>query len=126
MLSWVRPGLPSLSILLVPFSTLGLLLSVRGRVRLQLICVPGVGFVVGHFLTCLVRCSSFTLAMFGREMRRCSGVRWLVAVWNGFLLTGVKGQPVPCRFCGGADGDGHLFLGVHLLKSVKILSFMIS
>ena len=30
-------------------------------------------------------------------------------VWNGFLLGGVKGQPVPCRFCGSPDGDGHLF-----------------
>ena len=30
-------------------------------------------------------------------------------VWNGFLLSRVKGQPVPCRFCGSPDGDGHLF-----------------
>ena len=30
-------------------------------------------------------------------------------VWNGFLLSRVKGQPVPCRFCGSLDGDGHLF-----------------
>ena len=30
-------------------------------------------------------------------------------VWNGFLLTRVKRQPVPCRFCGSPDGDGHLF-----------------
>ena len=22
----------------------------------------------------------------------------------------MRGQPVPCRFCGGPDGDGHLFL----------------
>ena len=28
---------------------------------------------------------------------------------NGYLLSKVRGQPVPCRFCGGADGDGHLF-----------------
>ena len=27
-------------------------------------------------------------------------------VWNGFLLGKVRGL---CRFCGGADGDGHLF-----------------
>ena len=31
-------------------------------------------------------------------------------VWNGFLLGRVRGQPVPCRFCGAPDGDGH-FLG---------------
>ena len=28
---------------------------------------------------------------------------------NGFLLEKVRGQPVPCRFCGAPDGDGHLF-----------------
>ena len=25
------------------------------------------------------------------------------------MLSGVKEQPVPCRFCGSPDGDGHLF-----------------
>ena len=30
-------------------------------------------------------------------------------VWNGFLLGKVRGEAVPCRFCGGGDGDGHLF-----------------
>ena len=30
-------------------------------------------------------------------------------VWNGFLLSRVRGQAVPCRFCGAPDGDGHLF-----------------
>ena len=31
-------------------------------------------------------------------------------VWNGFLLGHFRGQPVPCRFCGAPDHDGHLFL----------------
>ena len=31
-------------------------------------------------------------------------------VWNGFVLGKVRGEVFPCRFCGGADGDGHLFL----------------
>ena len=30
-------------------------------------------------------------------------------VWNGFLLGRVRGQTVPCRFCGAPDNDGHLF-----------------
>ena len=30
-------------------------------------------------------------------------------VWNGFLLGRVRGQVVPCPFCGAPDGDGHLF-----------------
>ena len=31
-------------------------------------------------------------------------------VWNGFLLSKVKKEDVPCRFCGAPDNDGHLFL----------------
>ena len=31
------------------------------------------------------------------------------SVWNGFLLGKVRGQDVPCRFCGAPDHDGHLF-----------------
>ena len=27
----------------------------------------------------------------------------------GFLLSRVRGEPVPCRICGAPDGDGHLF-----------------
>ena len=30
-------------------------------------------------------------------------------VWNGFLLGHGRAEIVPCRFCGAADGDGHLF-----------------
>ena len=30
-------------------------------------------------------------------------------VWNGFLLGHAREEIVPCRFCGEADGDGHLF-----------------
>ena len=30
-------------------------------------------------------------------------------VWNEFLLGCAKKEDVPCRFCGGKDGDGHLF-----------------
>ena len=33
----------------------------------------------------------------------------LGGVWSGFLLGKVRGQDVPCRFCGGRDHDGHLF-----------------
>ena len=38
----------------------------------------------------------------------------ILEVWKGkvtadLCVKEVKGQHVPCRFCGGADGDGHLF-----------------
>ena len=42
-------------------------------------------------------------------------------VWNGFLLGEVRGEAVPCRFCGGADGDGHLFWECPYLPLVEIL-----
>ena len=41
-------------------------------------------------------------------------------VWNGFLLSFVRGEIVPCRFCGGPDGDGHLFWECPHLPSVHI------
>ena len=41
---------------------------------------------------------------------------------NAFSLERVRGLPVPCRFCGDPDGDGHLFgecSYLLLLRSVK-------
>ena len=38
------------------------------------------------------------------------GVLWSVVSGTFFLLGWVRVQPVPCRFCGAPDGDGH-FLG---------------
>ena len=35
-------------------------------------------------------------------------------VWNGVQLGEVRGENVPCRFCGGIDGNGHLFGRLHL------------
>ena len=45
-------------------------------------------------------------------------------VWNGFLLELVREEIVPCRFCGAADSDGHLFAPLWS-NFVKILNFMI-
>ena len=47
--------------------------------------------------------------MFEIVIRACFEVFWLGVVWNGFLLSKVRGHDVPCRFCGAPDGDGHLF-----------------
>ena len=50
-------------------------------------------------------------------------------VWNGFLLGRVRGEPVPCRFCGAPDVMVIFFGSVPfllLLRFVKILSFIIS
>ena len=48
-------------------------------------------------------------------------------VWNGFLLGKMRRENVPCRFCGGPDGDGHLFWECSYplqLLSGRVLSFM--
>ena len=45
-------------------------------------------------------------------------------VWNGFLLSKVKKEDVPCRFCGAPDNDGHLFFGI--APSLPLLSFAIN
>ena len=49
-------------------------------------------------------------------------------VWNGVLLGQVRGQVVPCRFCGAPDGDGHLCFECTfppLVAIREILNFMI-
>ena len=45
-------------------------------------------------------------------------------VWNGFLLSFVRGEIVPCRFCGGPDGDGGALISL-LFTFVKIPNFVI-
>ena len=41
-------------------------------------------------------------------------------VWNGFLLSKVKKEDVPCRFCGAPDNDGHLFGDCTFLPFVEL------
>ena len=119
LLGWERPGLPVLSNLAGPIQH-ELRFWMPGGVGSWLSCVIGRVFGVVHCLITLAFCSSLTLAMFGRERRRCSGVFWLEKVWNRFLLSTVKGRPVPCRFCGELDGDGHLFWGCTFPPLVEI------
>ena len=55
-------------------------------------------------------CSSLILLMLEREIRLCFAASWLGVSGMGFLLRKVRGQDVPCQFCGAPDGDCHLFL----------------
>ena len=73
----------------------------RGVLILFLIFVIGMVFAVALFLMFLAPCSCSIQPLLGSV--RVGGV------WNGFLLGRVRGQPVPCQFCGAPDGDGHLF-----------------
>ena len=80
-----------------------------GVTRLLLIFLGGKVFEVGLFWTSTVLCSSLILLMFEKEIRHCFVMSWSVVFWNCFLLSRVRGQAVPCRFCGAPDNDGHLF-----------------
>ena len=79
-----------------------------GGVRFLLTSVLGKVFEVVRGWILMVPCSSSTLTMFGRDKALLRGIL-VGGVWNGFLLEKVKGQRVPCRFCGGTDSDRHLF-----------------
>ena len=88
-----------------------MLLSLKlGVIRLLLIFVSRKGFRGGPLLD--VHGSLATPYFFS-----CSGERdkallranMVGGVWNGFLLGHIRGQHVPCRFCGAPDHDGHLF-----------------
>ena len=54
---------------------------------------------------------------------RDKGILWGIMareIWNGFLLERARGELVPCRFCGEADVDGHLFWECSYLPLVQI------
>ena len=106
---WVGLGLGCLCLViwLALFSISRLLFLMLGRTRLQLI------FAVER----VVRCGPL-LDVFGSlQLLNSSHVRerdkallrsvMVGGAWNGFLLRRVRGQPVPCRFCGAPHDDGH-------------------
>ena len=65
--------------------------------------------VIGLLLT-FVGVKVVVVAPFWMFMVLCSSLAIMVGgVWNGFLLGRIRGQPVPCRFCGAPDHDGHFF-----------------
>ena len=110
-LAWTRPGLPPLSNLAGPVqhSKAAILDAWRNKVFADL-CSRRV-FVVVPCWIFMALFSSFTLLMLEKKIRLCFCVPCMVVFGMVFFLAGVRGQPVPCRFCGAPDGDGHLFLG---------------
>ena len=109
MTRWDRPGLPGLSNLAVPIQHVqsAILDAWRNKVAADL-CNRR-GFHGGPLLD--IRGSHRLLnSSHVRERDKMLLHSVMVGgVWNGFLLGQVRGEVVSCRFCGGADGDGHLF-----------------
>ena len=109
LVGWVLEGLPDLRNLAGPIQHFraAVLEGWRGKVSADL--CGRKGFRGGLWLDV-----DGTLQLFNSDhvQERDKGLlRGIMVgcVWNGFLLGRVKGQLVPCRFCGSPDGDGHLF-----------------
>ena len=80
-----------------------------GEVRLLLIFVCEVRSVEGRSRISWYLAAPQLRPTSGREIRPLLEGVLVGGVWYGFLLGKVRGQPVTCIFCGGADGEGHLF-----------------
>ena len=106
---WLRPGLPPLRMLSGPYQHFKNAIFSSWRGRVAGILTPRRGFRGGPLLdyqgTMQLLFSSHLRERYKMLLRSilCGGE------WNGFLLGKTRKEEVPCRFCGGVDGDGHLF-----------------
>ena len=108
-LAWSRPGLPLLSNLAGPIQHFRAAIFDAWRNKAAADLCGREGFRGGPLLDIH---GSLQLLNSSHVRDREKGLFRSIlvgGVWNGFLLSRVKGQPVPCRFCGSPDGDGHLF-----------------
>ena len=108
-LAWVRPGLPLLSNLAGPIQHFRAALLDAWRNKVSADLCSRQGFRGGPLLD--VHGSLQLLASSHVRERDKALLRAIMVggVWNGFLLSRVRGREVPCRFCGAPDNDGHLF-----------------
>ena len=126
-LAWCRPGLPLLSNLSGPFQHLraAILGAWRDAVSAELCARKGFrGGPLFDIDGTLQLLNSDHVRERDKALLRSIMVG---GVWNGFLLGKVRGQDVPCRFCGVVTLMV-IFFGIvlfHLLlRSLNILSFM--
>ena len=108
-LAWVRPGLPLLSNLAGPVQHFraAILDAWRNKVAADL-CRPK-GFRGGTLLDIHGSLQLLNSSHVRERDKALLRAIMVGGVWNGFLLGRIRGQPVPCRFCGAPDHDGHLF-----------------
>ena len=128
---WLRPGLPALCQISSPFQFFREAVWGAWRTKVAGDLSSRAGFRGGRYLDfrgSLKLSSSPHLRGGDKGLLRgiLSG-----CVWNGFLLGFVKGEIVPCRFCGGLDHDGHLFWEcpypplVHIRESVEFRDLLL-
>ena len=108
-LAWARPGLPLLSNLAGPIQHFrsAILDAWRNKVAADL--CGRKGFRGGPLLDVH---GSLQLLNSSHVRERDNGLLRSVmvgGVWNGFLISRIRNQVLPCRFCGAPDHDCHLF-----------------
>ena len=108
-LSWSQPGLPLHSNLAGPVQQFKAAILDAWRVKVSVDLYGRKGFRGGPLLD--VHGSLQLLNSSHVRERDKALLRSIMVggVWNGFLLSKVRGQDVSCQFCGAPDGNGHLF-----------------
>ena len=131
LMLWPGLGLVhlSLAIWLALFSISRLPFLMLGVTRLLLTFVAGRVFKVGLCWISMAPCSSLILLMLEKEIRLCFGALWLEVFGMVFFLVGFVARLFQVSFVGRQmvmviySGNVPFLL---LLRSVKILNFMIS
>ena len=116
-LAWMRPGLPLLSDLAGPVQNFRAAVLYAWRCPVAAGLCGRAGFRGGPLLDVHGSLQLLNSSHVRERDKALLRAIMVGGVWNGFLLSRVRGQAVPCRFCGAPDKDGHLFL--------KVPSFMI-
>ena len=119
-LAWVRPGLPLLSNLAGPIQHFRAAILDAWRNKVASDLCRRQGFRGGPLLDVYGSLQLLSSSHVRERDRALLRAVMVGGVWNGFLLGHVRGQPVPCRFCGAPDHDGHLFWECTLPPLVEI------
>ena len=108
-LAWVRPGLPLLSNWAGPFQYLMAAILDAWRDKVSVDLCGRQGFRGGPLLDVRGSLQLLNSSHVRARDKALLHSTMVGGVWNGFLLGKVRGQVVPCPFCGAPNGDGHLF-----------------
>ena len=127
---WQRPGLPTLCQLSSPFQFFRSAIWDAWRTKVAGDLSSRAGFWGGRYLDFLVFFKAFILAshLRGGDKGLLRGIL-SGGVWNGFLLGFVRGEIVPCRFCGWVQMVTGICFGSVLVSPlfifVRVVNFMI-
>ena len=123
-LAWVRPGLPLLSNLAGPIQHFKAAVLDAWRNKVAADLYGRKGFRGGLLLDIHGSLQLLNSSHVRERDKALLRAIMVGGVWNGFLLSRVRGQAVPCRFCVMmviCSGNVPFLLS---LKFVKVLSFM--